>query len=36
MGCFDLETFVELNQRSRKVRTCVCRRMFNSMCIRDA
>jgi zinc finger MIZ domain-containing protein len=23
MGCFDLETFVELNQRSRKVRLCL-------------
>jgi len=24
MGCFDLETFVELNQRSRKVRIYAC------------
>jgi hypothetical protein len=28
MGCFDLETFVELNQRSRKVRICACRSTF--------
>lgn len=25
MGCFDLETFVELNQRSRKVSICAYR-----------
>jgi len=29
MGCFDLETFVELNQRSRKVRIFACRSTSN-------
>ena len=32
MGCFDLETFVELNQRSRKVRICACRSTSKCRC----
>lgn len=32
MGCFDLDTFVELNQRSRKVRICACRCTSEFIC----
>jgi hypothetical protein len=29
MGCFDLNTFVELNQRARKVSVCICENVLN-------